>query len=67
ERVLSPREAMLAPTETLPVARALGRVLASPCVSCPPAVPILVCGERIDGAAVAAFRYYGVERVDVVR
>ncbi len=65
-RVLSPREAMLAPSETLPVGQALGRVLASPCVSCPPAVPILVCGERIDAAAIHAFRYYGVEQIDVV-
>ncbi len=67
DRVLSPREAMLAPAETLPVEQALGRVLASPGVSCPPAVPILVCGERIDGPAVEAFRYYGIEQVAVVR
>lgn len=66
KRVLSPREAMLAPSETLPIDKALGRVLASPGVSCPPAVPILVCGEEIDEAAVEAFRYYGIEQVDVV-
>ena len=65
-RVLSPRRAMLAPSQPLPVERSLGRVLASPCVSCPPAVPILVCGERIDKSAVEAFRYYGVEQVEVV-
>ena len=64
--VLSPREAMLAPSEMLPIAQALGRVLAAPCVSCPPAVPILVCGEVIDEAAVGAFRYYGIESVEVV-
>ena len=66
KRVLSPREAMLAPSETLSVDRALGRVLAAPCVSCPPAVPILVCGEEIDEAAIRAFRYYGIEHVEVV-
>ena len=66
KRILSPREAMLAPSETLPIERALGRVLASPGVSCPPAVPILVCGEAIDDAAVEAFRYYGIDRVEVV-
>ena len=57
---------MLALSETLRVERALGRVLASPCVSCPPAVPILICGEEIDESAVQAFRYYGIERVEVV-
>ncbi len=65
--VLSPREAMLAPAETLPIESARGRVLASPCVSCPPAVPILICGEAIDESAIEAFRYYGIERVEVVR
>ena len=67
KRVLSSREAMLAPSETLPVGRALGRILASPGVSCPPAVPILVCGEQINEAAIHAFRYYGIEQVDVVK
>lgn len=66
ERVLSPRGAMLAPFETLPAAQSLGRVLAAPNVSCPPAVPILVCGERVDERALALFRYYGLERLDLV-
>lgn len=65
--VLTPREAMLAPAETLRVEHALGRVLASPGVSCPPAVPILVCGEQIDQASIDAFLYYGIERIAVVR
>ena len=66
ERVLPPREAMLAPFETLPREQALGRVLAAPTVSCPPAVPILVCGERIDAQALALFAYYGLDWLDVV-
>ena len=65
-RVLPPREAMLAPFETLPREQALGRVLAAPTVSCPPAVPILVCGERIDKQALALFAYYGLDRLDLV-
>ncbi len=65
KRVLSPREAMLALSEKLPVEQSLGRVLAAPGVSCPPAVPILVCGEQIDEAAIRAFQYYGIEQVDV--
>nr|MCR5825475.1 amino acid decarboxylase [Oscillospiraceae bacterium] len=65
-RLTSPREAMLSPAQTLPVEQALGRVLAAPCVSCPPAVPILVCGEAIDETAMRAFRYYGITQVDVV-
>ncbi len=67
EPVLSPREALLSPFETLPVERCLGRILASPSVSCPPAVPIAVCGERLGEASLNLFRYYGLDELDVVK
>ena len=67
ERVLTPHEALMLPFESVPAEESLGRILASPSVSCPPAVPILVCGERIDKQAVEMFRYYGVGKCDVVR
>ena len=66
EPICSIRAAMLAPAETVPAGESLGRVLARPGVSCPPAVPILMPGERIDRAAVAAFARYGVETVAVL-
>ena len=44
-----------------------GRVLAVATVGCPPAVPIVVCGERIDVSAVKCFEYYGIEKVSVVK
>ncbi|MBR2823456.1 MAG: PLP-dependent transferase [Clostridia bacterium] len=58
-RMASPREAMLNPTEVRPLEQCLGRVLADPCVSCPPAVPILMCGEVIGEDAIRCFAYYG--------
>ena len=64
--VCSLRAAMLSPCVRVPVSEAMGRVLARPGVSCPPAVPILMPGERIDASALAAFRYYGVRQVDVL-
>lgn len=66
ERVLSVRAAMLALPERIPVENSEGRVLASPSVGCPPAVPVLVCGERIDEHSIGCFQYYGVSYVDVV-
>ena len=66
-RACSIREAMLSPGEWLPVDQSIGRVLASPCVSCPPAVPVLMCGEVIDETAVRRFFSYGTERLLVVR
>lgn len=67
ERVLSIREALFAPQESVPAEESLGRICGAPTVSCPPAVPIAVSGERIGPAAVSLFRYYGVETVDVLR
>ncbi len=66
ERALRICYALLWPSETVAVEDSVGRILASPSVSCPPAVPIVMCGERIDEAAVSAFRYYGIEKVRVV-
>lgn len=64
--VLSPREAMFSPKEEVPVEKAVGRIFASPCVSCPPAIPIAVCGERLTEEAIAVFRYYGIRSCFVV-
>jgi arginine/lysine/ornithine decarboxylase len=66
EQVMPMRQAMLSPAETLPLAQCVGRVLAQPSVGCPPAVPVVICGEQIDANAVKLLRYYGVEFCTVV-
>ena len=67
QTVLSVREATLTPWETVPAEQALDRVLGAPSVGCPPAVPILVCGERIDAQALRSFRYYGIRTCTVTK
>ena len=67
KQMLSAREAMLAPCETIDVRESEGRILASPCVGCPPAVPIVMSGERIDATALACFDYYGIRHCVVVK
>ena len=66
-RMISPREALLSPSEECDVEEAEGRILANPTVSCPPAVPVAVCGECIDEAAIRCFQYYGITRCRVVK
>ena len=66
-QVMSPREAMLSCSEVVPVSESLGRILAVPTVGCPPAVPIVACGERIDSHAIACFDYYGISECCVVK
>lgn len=67
ERVLSVREALFAPQETVPAEESLGRICGAPTVGCPPAVPVAVSGERIGRPALALFQYYGVKTVDVLK
>ena len=66
KKIMSIREAMLSDFEQIPAEQCIGRVLAVPTVGCPPAVPILVCGEEIDEHAIACFNYYGIEDCCVV-
>lgn len=67
EQVLSVREAIFAPCETIEIRDAKGRICASPTVGCPPAIPIVISGERIDLEAIELFRYYGIACIDVVK
>lgn len=66
EKVMTVREAALSPSKMLPITQCQGRVLATVTVGCPPAVPILVCGERITKEAIECFRYYGISDCNVV-
>jgi len=66
ERVMTVREAAMSPSSEIEVEKALGRILSVANVSCPPAIPIVVCGERIDENAIACFKYYGIEKCRVV-
>lgn len=63
---LSMHEALFSPSLELPVSLCLGKILAAPSITCPPAVPILVCGEQIDEAAVECMAYYGIDTCRVI-
>ena len=67
ERKMSIREATMSPCEILPVGECEGRILARLGVSCPPAVPIGVCGEIITREMIEAFKYYGIDKVSVIK
>ena len=65
--VLTPRQAILSESETLPIAQCLNRVSAAAAISCPPAIPLAVCGERIDRQVLDCFWYYGITHCVVVK
>lgn len=66
EQVCSIREALFAVSKEMPVSDCQSKVLASTSIACPPAIPIVVCGERVDADAVKCLEYYGVESCRVV-
>ncbi len=66
ETVLTPREAMLKKSRKIAVLNAKNLICASPIVSCPPAVPIVMGGERISSQALDLLVRYGVTHIDVV-
>ena len=66
ERVLSIRDAMLSPGVEIAIEEAEGRIFADAHVGCPPCIPIIAAGERIDQNAVRCFRYYGIKTCQVI-
>ncbi|MBQ7535822.1 MAG: amino acid decarboxylase [Stomatobaculum sp.] len=67
ERVMTVREAIFSPHETIDVQQSAGRVLGQVTVSCPPAVPLAVSGERISEELIPIFQAYGTKTVSVLR
>lgn len=66
ERVMSIREAAFSPYMKIKVSDACGSICASQTIACPPAIPIAVCGERIDQNMINIFEEYGIQYVNVV-
>ena len=67
ERVCSIREGALHPWETVPLAKAPGRICGPVQVPCPPAVPVLVSGERITAEWASVLAFYGIRECAVMK
>jgi hypothetical protein len=65
-RVCSMREAALSAWEAVPLSEAEGRVCGPVQVPCPPAVPLLVSGERIDSEWLSLMEFYGLKEIAVM-
>lgn len=63
---VSPRKALFSKSEILPVSECLGRICAQTSLSCPPAVPIVICGEIIDKDIIKTFEYYNIDKCRVI-
>lgn len=63
---LTLNKALFSPIIELPVEKCIGKTSADIAVNCPPAIPIIICGEEIDGDAVESFKYYGISKIKVI-
>lgn len=66
KRAVSVRKAAFSESENVDIEKAAGRVAALPTVGCPPAVPIVTCGEIIDQNVINSFKYYGIKKCAVI-
>ncbi len=66
-RKMSTKEATFSKKELISIDKANGRTLASLNLTCPPAVSVLVAGERFNESAVELCKYYGYTSAYVVK
>ncbi|MBQ4452379.1 MAG: amino acid decarboxylase [Clostridia bacterium] len=66
-RAFTLREAMLSPSEELPIEKAVGRAISDSALHCPPCVPVLAWGEIADEDALGCYQYYGMKTCRVIK
>ena len=64
---MSPRDALMSQKESVSVDMAIGRVCARICAFCPPAISIVCAGEVINADIAKMLKYYGIEKIDIVK
>ncbi len=67
ELVMNPYDAVTSPFEETDAHNAEGKILARSSVTCPPAVSIITCGEKIRKCDIECFKYYGIEKVYTIK
>ncbi len=66
EKCMEISEAIFSDNEGIDVNDSVGRIVADTSVGCPPAVPVLVSGEKVTAEAVKVMQYYGIEKIKVI-
>ena len=62
-----PREAVLSPSETVELAKSVGRIAAQAACPCPPGVPVVMPGEVITQNAAEFLTGYGILAIKVLK
>lgn len=67
EQAVSPRKAVLSPSEEVPIEAAVGRIAAQAACPCPPGVPVVMPGEIISEKAAEFLIRYGFSSAKVLK
>lgn len=67
EKIVSIREAIFSESERIQINQSTGKILSVSDSMCPPAVPILISGERISENALKCFDYYGITHCKIIK
>ncbi|MBR5233727.1 MAG: aminotransferase class I/II-fold pyridoxal phosphate-dependent enzyme [Clostridia bacterium] len=67
EKVLSIRESIFSDNEEIDLNDSVGHIVADTSVGCPPAVSVLVAGEKITAEALKVMQYYGIYNIKVIK
>ena len=60
------RGAALAPSKKIPVDQACGQICTDLSLSCPPGIPVVVCGELITDEAIRILKHYQIPSIEVL-
>lgn len=66
KRAISFKKALYLDSESVIIEESIGRIFMGFNISCPPAVPLVVLGERIDENSVECMKYYGIKECRVL-
>lgn len=66
EKSLEIHEAVFSKSEKIRIEDSVGRVVGDTNIGCPPAVPVVISGERITEDAVKIMKYYGISHIQVL-
>lgn len=67
EKCMEISDAIFSDYEEIDIEDSVDRIVADTSVGCPPAVPVLVSGEKITDDAVKVMQYYGINSIRVIK
>lgn len=67
EKYMEISEALFSDFEEVGIEDSVGRIVADTSVGCPPAVPVVISGDKISEDAVKVMKYYGIKKIRVIK